>query len=269
MVEVVAAGFSSTAEAKLNVPASDGVVQSAGGLITAILQDPDAGMHGRSEAVDIALSMALIRSGHVPLHALAAVKNGVCIVAPASTRSGKSTLALAVQYAGGQVISDDMVFLTQRSGGGWTVTTVRPDIWLRERPAVDLDGIDALAHETVPSGHRFVVRRERSPQRFAETGCVDAIVAIGISDRASTRIVSVLNQAERYALLVNASSPMLVADRSEGTGASLRKELFLAAERLSGYRIELGRDLLDAPAQTTDRLWQEIVAAGKPGVGSG
>jgi hypothetical protein len=209
---------------------------------------------GRSLAalhLPVLLAFALRHHGVYHLHAAALDEGGRAILVSGQAGVGKTTLALALLESGAGCLSDDAVFLAERESLPWVQGVPRP---FHLRPAT-LDAFpDAAARAGPPDaeGRREIDPWTVWPRQVRSGRRRPGLLLFPEVRSGPATTVTPLAPADALGRLVEASA-LLVVD-----GAARSAEHLALLGRLAGeapaFRVELGRDLLCAPAQVARRI---------------
>ena len=216
-----------------------------------------------------ALVLALRWHGLFHLHAGAVVApDGRGILIPGNSGAGKSTLVIALVEAGSGYMGDDGAFLSARNGGGSVVGMPRL-FHVAPRTAAAFPRIASLLGKRLEGadkrrlepGTAWPGRERRSMERPA------ALLLPRLTGEAVT-VVERASCAEAMGVLVEAS-PLALEPRLPGAERHLEVIRGLA-EETPAWHVGLGRDLLESPRRTVERILRETGsdAARAPGQAS-
>jgi hypothetical protein len=220
------------------------------------LADPYAFSH---TVLLMALLFALRHQGLFHLHAASLrATSGAGLLIAANGGSGKSTVALALASAGCDFMGDDTVLLARRGGQPRLLTLPRA-FHLGEATA---NAFPALARFVGPvftgTNKRFLDAEAAFGKAALREATAPAVILFpSIGSERATRIKP-LPAAEALGRLIEASA-FLTVDVAAGVGAQLDL-LRILANGARGHRLELGRDLLQAPAEWAGWLLQAVGA---------
>lgn len=137
----------------LNFPAYTIKIEKEGSSLTIFLPNVFKQAAIPESALDLALMLALREKGYLPLHASGGRLNRAVLFAGKSG-SGKSTLVMRLAEIGGEVLSDDHVFISREDDTAM-VSSYNHDVYLRsaateyqlDKEVVTFD--DTTGHSTV------------------------------------------------------------------------------------------------------------------------
>ena len=201
----------------------------------------------------VALVLALRWRGIFHLHAGAlAAPDGRGILVAGGAGAGKSTLTLALLEAGCSYLGDDAVFLSTRGGDLAVLALPRP-FHVAPRTAGAFPRVGALLSDLLPAGEkRRLDPRQAWPGRERPGMGAPSLILLPRVSGERTTLVEQLSSAEAMGALIE-SSTLVVVDGLPG-GAEHLEVLRRVADRARAFRVESGLDLLEAPAETVDRL---------------
>lgn len=219
-----------------------------------------------SGALGVGLVRSLSIAGNLVLHAAALHYRGLTLLALGPSGAGKSTLCAAALRAGGRVVSDDLVLLTQPDepadvGGQIWLHPYRADMLLREGSHRLLPNAlaDTLKPEQRLSGPKLRLDRGVAPEAFAARAALSCIAILGQGPRRASSQVRPLDQA---GALVGILSALLYR-----LSPIARGPLMDAARRLaSGYpavQLDVGARLLSAPVDELEQIHTALLTARK------
>jgi len=107
----------------------------------------------RTVIFPVLMSIVCGSVGVIELHASCVAKNGLGLILAGPSRSGKSTLALALAQQGFQLLSDDRTFCSLRRGELWAWGLPRP-LKLRREAASWFDELRAQEPNAIQNGER-------------------------------------------------------------------------------------------------------------------
>jgi len=196
--------------------------------------------------VDLGINHLLARQGSPVLHAGAFELGGLSVLALGESFAGKTTVAVAAMAAGGRVVSDDAV-LAVPEGQRLVLLPVRSYGWLRGRTReIVPDELRRRMVEGAENGHpRWVLSREHAGGAFVERSMPDTIWVQSIDRRLRESRIEAIDQGRVFAALVRASSPIYLSRHCPEIRDRLIPVFRSLCSQCRGYRVRLGRRLLE------------------------
>jgi hypothetical protein len=177
------------------------------------------------------------RRGCYGMHAAGFAKDGKAVLIPGTSGAGKSTLAITLLRSGFGYLSDDMVFLRQRSDG-LEILSLPEDVDVSDQTISFFSELDFL--RGLPNSFGWAKRRVRADEVYGaeviREARPEAIVIPRISAKERSSIRSI--DADE-ALLEIVSNVLLTEARSCQSHLDILTEL---VRQTPCYRLETGRD---------------------------
>lgn len=205
--------------------------------------------------LETGLLRCIAMAGGVPLHATAFTVGGAGVLALGASGGGKSTLASIALSAGGQVVSDDSLIAGLHQGTP-VVTAWRRDLFLRKTTLKVLPPRLARAARRTRfvDGMRWVLRRGQLGERVVDAVAPNRLWVISVDRRLRQSRVARIPQAQIVAEIMKATSLVNFSARYPDQRTQLLATVVRLASSGDALRILLGRDLLEQPRATLDRL---------------
>jgi hypothetical protein len=251
----------------LNSPACGHVEIKVGphAVVTGKGNDPDVIRYSRRRApsrmehellVDLGINHLLARQGLPVVHACAFELERTSILGLGESFSGKTTVSVAAMRAGGQVVSDDVVLAVPSGDGVCSLVPVRSYGWLRDGTREIVPGnLQNKMVETSEDGQpRWVINREDAGQSFAEQTVPRVFWIQSVDRRLKKSRVEEVNQGTMFAALIRSSSPLYLSRHFPEIRDKLIPVFRSLCEQCRGYRVRLGRRLLEDPEGEMARL---------------
>jgi len=203
----------------------------------------------------VALAFALRHHGVYHLHAAALVRGDGAILVAGQSGAGKTTLALALLDAGLGWLCDDAAFLAEREGVPAVAGVPRP-FHVHERTLGAFPGASASAGPASAAARHDLDPEAVWPSRLRRGASRPSALLFPEVSGGPETLLSPLAPADALGRLVEASA-LLVVD-----GAARPAEHLDLLGRIAGavpaLRVELGEDLLRAPAKVARRVLAAI-----------
>lgn len=207
------------------------------------------------QALQLAVERVFAALGILTLHAAAICIDGLLIFVVGPSGSGKSTLSTALLQFGGQVVSDDALWLQKGDGdcfqvfSGRNILSVRegtlpllPDkLRQRAKPYVAYDG----PRWAIGEGEYKLSHANAVPERIL---FLDR--AVGRSDETA---MGAIDMATALARITEASGSLYHSNYFARERANLAP-LLIGLSAVDAIRVELGKDLLTDPEGVLARL---------------
>jgi hypothetical protein len=170
--------------------------------------------------------------------------------------SGKTTVAVAAMRAGGRVVSDDAVLAVPGGGRSVALLPVRSYGWLRGRtreivPSDLREKMVAGDEEGMP---RWVLSREDGGEGFVDRSTPDVVWVLSVDRRLRQSRVEPIDHGRVFAALIRASSPLFLSRHCPETRDRLIPAFRELCAQCRGFRVRLGRLLLEDPVGEMTRL---------------
>ena len=206
--------------------------------------------------IDLGINHLLARQGLPVVHACAFELEEMSILGLGESFSGKTTVAVAAMRAGGRVVSDDVVLAVPAGNGVYTLLPVRSYGWLRGRTR---EIVPSELHDKMVEGDengqpRWVLSREDGGRRFVERSTPDVIWVQSVDRRLKESRIEPINQGHVFAALIRGSSPVYLSRHCPEIRDKLIPVFRALCEQCRGYRVRLGRRLLEDPEGEMARL---------------
>ena len=205
--------------------------------------------------VDFGVNHLLARQGLPVLHSCSFELGGVAVLGLGESFSGKTTVAVAAMRAGGRVVSDDAVLVVPE-GERFAVLPVRSFGWLRGRTREIVPS--ELRHRMIENEEngrpRWVLEREAGGEAFVERAAPSVIWVQSIDRRLKASRIEPIDQGQVFAALVRGSSPLFLSRHCPEIRDQLIPMFRSLCAQCRGYRVWLGRRLMDDPAGEIGRL---------------
>jgi hypothetical protein len=168
--------------------------------------------------------------------------------------AGKSTLALALLHGGGRLLSDDLV-LGRVEADRFRLSALRQDLYVREGSLglIPAPLRSLFADDGSGSGRR-VLRRSLAQDRFVDEVAPQVLWFLDGHDRPQGVEVSGMSQAEALGLLFRQVSPLFLSRRYDLEREAQFPGLLRLVQSTACYKVRLGPDLLQAPAEIVQEL---------------
>jgi len=220
------------------------------------VRSPSSESFDFQQSFDLCMTHLLAMQGGVVLHGSVFDLGGVGVFALGDSGSGKTTLAAASLRAGGRVVSDDLVLASVSAIGEIAAATLRREMLLREAgfsvlPAAlrqDLWTFDD-AGET-----RWQLSPDQAPARFKHWTRPQKLWLVSVDRRLKASRVAAVDQATALTWLIRGTTALFLRAPFHEERLAVLATLRNLAEDCPAFRIRLGRDLLEAPVATLDRL---------------
>lgn len=208
------------------------------------------------DLLDVAFSAAAASQSVLILHTSAWRLAGRSVMAIGASRSGKTTLAVAAFSCGGSVLGDDAALLGFDRHHCLQLVSFRKDVILRR---TSRRVMEPAARETLPmvstlEASRWVIPRDRYRERFLDRLAPGLLLIASIDRRLRESRIVPLDQARALSALIMSSAPLYLSHHFPKARSRAFPVLVQLARTVPGYRVRLGRDLLDDPAGTMARL---------------
>jgi hypothetical protein len=205
--------------------------------------------------VDLGINHLLARQGLPTLHACAFDLNGVAVLGLGDSFAGKTTVSVAAMGAGGGVVSDDAVLVIPEDGRS-SLLPVRSFGWLRgrTREIVPAELRDRMVENEENGQPRWVLSRRDAGAAFVDRLVPDVIWVQSVDRRLRQSRVERIDHGLVFAALIRASSPIYVSRHCPEIRERLIPVFRSLCAQCPGYRVRLGRRLLDDPSGEISRL---------------
>ena len=205
--------------------------------------------------VDLGINHLLARQGAPVLHGGAFELGASSVLTLGESFAGKTTVAVAAMSAGGRVVSDDAV-LAVPEGGRLALLPVRSYGWLRGRTReIVPDELRRRMVEGAEDGQpRWVLNREDAAESFVERSVPDVIWVQSVDRRRFASRIEPIDHGQVFAALIRASSPIFLSRHCPEIRDRLIPVFRSLCEQCRGYRVRLGRLLLEDPTGEVSRL---------------
>jgi hypothetical protein len=205
--------------------------------------------------IDLGINHLLARQGLPVLHSCSYEVGDTRVLGLGESFSGKTTVAVAAMRAGGRVVSDDAVLVVPE-GGRFGVLPVRSYGWLRGRTREIVPGElrDRMIENEEDGQPRWVLNRKDGGEAFVERAVPDVIWVQSIDRRLKLSRIEPIDQGQVFAALIRASSPLFLSRHCPEIRDRLIPVFRSLCAQCRGYRVRLGRQLLEEPAREITRL---------------
>jgi hypothetical protein len=206
--------------------------------------------------VDVGINHMLARQGLPGFHGCAFEIDGVGVLGLGESFSGKTTVSVAAMRSGGRLVSDDAVLVIPRNDGVCSLRPVRSFGWLRGRTREIVPSeLKERMIETDENGQsRWVLRREDGGCLFVETATPNVVWVQSIDRRLKESRIEAIDHGQVFAALIRASSPLYLSRHCPEIRDKLIPVFRALCEQCRGYRVRLGRRLLEDPVGEMERL---------------
>jgi hypothetical protein len=209
-----------------------------------------------SALLDLGVVHGAVARSLLVMHASAWRLGGRSVLAAGGSGSGKTTLCLAALVAGGKVVGDDMLFAGIGSNGRTRLRSFRRNLLMRGPSRRLLEHAQGWAVERLagdPEG-RWRLARGDHPKRFATGITPDALWAVSVDRRLRRSRILGMSQADTMSALLSGCVPLYFSRHFPRERALAMPLLVKIVETTPGFRVRLGRDLMDEPASALARL---------------
>lgn len=216
-------------------------------------------------ALDFAIEHHVALQGGCTLHACAFLIGETGVIGVGRSHAGKSSLTAAALRSGGKAVADDSIIACLGADAEPRAVPFSRDIRLRE-PSERLladQYRSRLRGATFGGETRWSLTREAAPACFLPVMTPSSVWGLSIDRRLSASRVRPLSQAETLATLVVGSNALFLSPRYPHERAELMAVLTALANGCHGFRVRLGRDLLDDPERSIERLLRLTSTLGK------
>lgn len=211
------------------------------------------------DLMETAMGLALDQLGVICLHAVAFQIGRNTILGVGGSEAGKSTIAAAAIRSGGRVASDDSVLAVECDGrvqiGPFRAYFSFRDATLRVLPT-------RLTEETTEGFNSHFLDRRFCPDNLASVLVPDQLWRLKIDRRLRTSRIRPLSQQEALVALVSSASLLTLSPRYPKARAQALSVLTGLAEGCRGFDVRLGRDMLEEPETTLNKLCGGVRAPG-------
>ena len=206
--------------------------------------------------IDMGVNHLLARQGLPVLHSCSFELGGASVLGLGESFSGKTTVSVAAMRAGGRVVSDDVVLVVLGEGGLCSLLPVRSYGWLRGRTReIVPDELRVKMAKNQENGlPRWVLNREDAGKSFVDRMAPDVIWVQSVDRRLKESRIESINQGHVFAALIRASSPLYLSRHCPEIRDKLIPVFRSLCEQCRGFRVRLGRRLLEDPAGEMRRL---------------
>jgi hypothetical protein len=200
--------------------------------------------------VDLGINHLLARQGLATLHGCAFTVGGVSVLGLGESFSGKTTAAVAAMRAGGQVVSDDSVLAVPGDGRSVALLPVRSYGWLRgrTREIVPRELVERMVAGDEGGVPRWVLSREDGGEGFVDRSAPNLVWVLSVDRRRWSSSVEPIDHGQVFAALIRASSPLFLSRHCPEIRDRLVPVFRDLCAQCRGYRVRLGRRLLEDPA---------------------
>ncbi len=141
-------------------------------------------------------------------------------------------------------------------GGLYSLLPVRSYGWLRgrTREIVPSELQDKMVETDENGQPRWVLNREDGGDRFAERSTPDVIWVQSVDRRLKESRIEPVDHGQVFAALIRASSPVYLSRHCPEIRDKLIPVFRALCEQCRGYRVRLGRRLLEDPEGEMERL---------------
>ena len=219
-----------------------------------------------SRAIDLCVAHLLALQGGAMLHGAAFEIGGTGVLSIGFSGAGKSTIAAAAVTTGGTVVSDDLLLAAKQPSGEIGLATMRRDMVLREAGFQLLfeDHQDALRPFNIKGKRRWLLSPETVPSAFTGWIRPRRLWLVSVDRRLGSSRIGRVDQAAALAWLIRGTTDRFLADVFPRERNAQIEVLRTLAEHCPAYRVRLGRDLLEGPETTLERLLAESTVATPP-----
>ena len=206
--------------------------------------------------IDLGVNHLLARQGLPVLHSCAFDLSGVSVVGLGDSFSGKTTVSVAAMRAGGRVVSDDSVLAAPGVDGRVVLIPVRSYGWLRgrTREIIPSELREKMVENQENGRPRWVLNRADGGGHFVERSMPDAVWVQSIDRRLNDSRIEPVDHGQVFAALIRASSPLYLSSHCPETRGKLIPFFRSICAQCRGYRVRLGRRLLEDPEGEMERL---------------
>ena len=210
----------------------------------------------RQVLIDMAVHHLLARQGLPVLHACAFELAGDGVLGLGESHSGKTTVFSAAMTAGGRVVSDDVVLAVPGKHGKSKLLPVRPFGWIRgrTRDVVPRELRDRMIEGDENGQLRWILNHQDGDRRFAPDSIPTAVWVQSVDRRLQESRIEAVGHGQVFAALIRASSPVYLSRHCPEVRDKLIPVFRALCEQCRGYRVRLGRRLLEDPEGEMTRL---------------
>lgn len=206
--------------------------------------------------IDVGINHLLARQGLPVIHGCAFELGGASILGLGESFSGKTTVSVAALRAGGRVASDDVVLAVPEGNGLFSLFPVRSYGWLRgrTREIVPYELQHKMFENEEDGSPRWVLNRDDCGESFVEEVVPGVVWVQSVDRRLKASRVEPVDQGQVFAALIRASSPLYLSRHCPEIRDKLIPVFRSLCAQCRGYRVRLGRRLLEDPEGEMARL---------------
>ncbi len=158
--------------------------------------------------------------------------------------------------AGGRVVSDDVVLAVPGEDGVYSLLPVRSYGWLRgkTREIIPAELRDKMVESAENGQPRWTLNREDGGDRFIEKSTPDVVWVQSVDRRLKESRIEPIDHGQVFAALIRASSPLYLSRHCPEIRDKLIPVFRSLCEQCRGFRVRLGRRLLEDPVGEMERL---------------
>jgi len=206
--------------------------------------------------VDLGVNHLLARQGLPVIHGCAFKLGDASVLGLGESFSGKTTVSVAAMRAGGRVVSDDVVLVAPDEAERYSLLPVRSYGWLRgrTREIIPSELRKKMVENDENGQPRWVLNREDGGAGFVEETTPNVIWIQSVDRRLKESRIESVDQGQVFAALIRASSPLYLSRHCPEIRDKLIPVFRSLCEQCRGFRVRLGRRLLDDPVGEMERL---------------
>jgi len=210
----------------------------------------------RELLVDLGVNHLLARQGLPVIHGCAFRLGNASVLGLGESFSGKTTVSVAAMTVGGRVVSDDVLLAVPGDPAVYSLLPVRSYGWLRgrTREIVPSELQDAMVEADENGQPRWVLNREDGGDRFAGQATPEVIWVQSVDRRLNESRIEAINHGHVFAALIRASSPVYLSRHCPEIRDKFIPVFRALCAQCRGYRVRLGRRLLEDPEGEMTRL---------------